>query len=61
MARTTFKRTFYYECVLLVCGETPEEAAQDVAHPEEGVDQHGLVVLRAHPIVLGQTREEFIE
>ena len=55
MARTTFKRTFYYECVLLVCGETPEEAAQDVAHPEEGVDQHGLVVLRAHPIVLRQT------
>ena len=40
---------------LRVRGETPEEAAQDVAHPEEGVDQHGLVVLRAHPIVLWQT------
>ena len=40
---------------LLVCGEPPEEAAKDVSDPEEGVDQHRLVVLRAHPIVLRQT------
>ena len=37
---------------LLVGGETPEEAAEDVSDPEEGVDQHRLVVLVAHPVVL---------
>ena len=37
---------------LLVGGETPDEAAEDVSNPEEGVDQHRLVVLIAHPVVL---------
>ena len=37
---------------LLVRGEPPEEAAEDVADPEEGVDQHRLVVLLTHPVLL---------
>ena len=41
---------------LLVCGETPHEAAKDVSNPEEGVDQHRLVVFLTHPVVLKQDR-----
>ena len=41
---------------ILVCGEAPQEAAQDISDPEEGVDQHRLVVLVTHPVVLRQER-----
>ena len=37
---------------LLVIGETPDEAADDVANPENCLDQHRLVVFLAHPVVL---------
>ena len=37
---------------LLVIGETPDEAADDVANPEDCLDQHWLVVFFAHPVVL---------
>ena len=37
---------------LLVIGETPDEATDDVANPENCLDQHRLVVLFAHPVVL---------
>ena len=35
-----------------VIGEAPEKTANGVANPEDGVDQHGLVVFLTHPVVL---------
>ena len=37
---------------LLVIGETPNEAADDVADPKHCLDQHRLEVILAHPVVL---------
>ena len=44
---------------LLVSGEAPQEASQDVSHPEESVNQHRFVVLVAHPVVLGQNCDTY--
>ena len=38
---------------LQVVGESPEKTANCVANPEDGVDQHGLVVFLTDPIILG--------
>ena len=46
---------------LLVSGEAPQEASQDVSHPEESVNQHWLVVLVAHPVVLGQNEDTYMD
>ena len=46
---------------LLVSGEAPQEASQDVSHPEESVNQHRLVVLVAHPVVLGQNEDTYMD
>ena len=35
-----------------VIGEAPEKTTDGVADPEDGVDQHWLVVLVTHPVVL---------
>ena len=35
-----------------VIGESPEKASDGVSDPEDGVDQHWLVVLLTHPVVL---------
>ena len=35
-----------------VIGEAPEKTTYGVADPEDGVDQHGLVVLLTNPVVL---------
>ena len=35
-----------------VIGESPEKASDGVSDPEDGVDQHRLVVLLTHPVVL---------
>ena len=40
------------ECGLLVIGETPGDASDDVADPENVFDNHWLVVVIANPIVL---------
>ena len=40
------------ECGLLVIGETPNEAADDVADPKHCLHQHRLEVILAHPVVL---------
>ena len=40
------------ECGLLVIGETPGDASDDVADPENVFDYHWLVVVIANPIVL---------
>ena len=40
------------ECGLLVIGETPSDAPDDVADPENVFDYHWLVVVIANPIVL---------
>ena len=45
---------------LLVSGEAPQEASQDVSHPEESVNQHRLVVLVAHPVVLEQSEDTYL-
>ena len=37
---------------LLVIGETPDEAADDVSDPEHGLYQHRLEVFLTHPVVL---------
>ena len=37
---------------LLVIGETPDEAADDVADPKHCLDQHRLEVILANPVVL---------
>ena len=37
---------------LLVIGETPDEAADDVSDPEYGLYQHRLEVFLTHPVVL---------
>lgn len=37
---------------LLVIGETPDEATDDVPDPENCLDQHRLVVFFTHPVVL---------
>ena len=37
---------------LLVIGETPDEAADDVSDPEYSLYQHRLEVFLAHPVVL---------
>ena len=46
---------------LLVCGEAPQEASQDVSHPEESVNQHRFVVLVAHPVVLEQNGDTYMD
>ena len=35
-----------------VIGESPEKTSDGVADPEDGVDQHWLVVFLTHPVVL---------
>ena len=35
-----------------VIGEAPEKTTDGVANPEDGVQQHWLVVFLAHPVVL---------
>ena len=35
-----------------VVGESPEKTSDGVSDPEDGVDQHWLVVLLTHPVVL---------
>ena len=37
---------------LQVIGEAPEEAPNSVTNPEHSVDQHWLVVLLTHPVIL---------
>ena len=37
---------------LQVIGEAPEEAPNSVTNPEHCVDQHWLVVLLTHPVIL---------
>ena len=37
-----------------VIGEAPEKTTNGVANPEDGVQQHWLVVFLAHPVVLRQ-------
>jgi hypothetical protein len=37
---------------LLVIGESPDEAANNVSDPEDSVDQHWLVIFLANPVVL---------
>ena len=37
---------------LLVIGETPNEASNNVANPKHCLDQHWLEVILAHPVVL---------
>ena len=44
------------ECGLLVIGETPGDAPDDVADPENVLDNHWLVVVIANPIVLKKKR-----
>ena len=44
------------ECGLLVIGETPGDAPDDVADPENVFDNHWLVVVIANPIVLKKKR-----
>jgi hypothetical protein len=43
---------------LLVIGEAPDEAANYVSDPEDGVNQHWLVIFLAHPVVLRIKNEE---
>ena len=38
--------------LLLIIGESPEEAANGVANPEHSVDQHRSEVLLTDPVIL---------
>ena len=40
------------QCYSQVIGESPEKTSDGVSDPEDGVDQHWLVVLLTHPVVL---------
>ena len=51
--RTKFEKVNHFEVKnSQVIGEAPEKTTDGVADPEDGVDQHGLVVLLANPVVL---------
>ena len=43
---------------LLVIGESPDEAANNVSDPEDGVDQHWLVIFLTNPVVLRIDNED---
>ena len=48
------------ECGLLVIGEAPGDASDDVADPENVFDNHWLVVVIANPIILQKKKKCFI-